>query len=129
MTHEDPGLASQLAEHVLHGKVKAIVAAEGIEYADALERVWYEPDNAELVEAYRGFSCDGENPEDRSHRATEPLSPFDAGLETGKRVRAHLSQVRFVKHETTPEAALNAVLAADAALKAAWQTDLKLGAD
>ena len=111
--------AAEQAEVALHGKVKAIVAAEGIEYADALERIWYEPNNAELVTAYRAYSCDDEDSE-----ADETLSPFDAGLEAGKRVRVHLS-----RHETTPEAALNAVLAVDAALKAAWQTDLKLGAD
>ncbi len=114
--------AADHAEIVLHGKIKAIVAAEGIEYADALERIWYEPDNAELVETYRAYSCDGEDPEDRSHRATEPLSPFDAGLETSKRVRVHLSQ-----HETTPEVAINAVLAADPMLKAAWDADLVVG--
>ena len=117
MTHEDPGLVSQLAEHVLHGMVKAIVAAEGIEYADALERVWYASENGELVETYRGFSCDGEDPE-----GDETLSPFDAGIEAGKRVRVYLSQ-----HETTPEAAINAVLATDAALKASWDADLVVG--
>ena len=116
--NEDPGLASQLAEHVLHSKVKAIVAAEGIEYADALERIWYKPDNAELVTAYRAYSCDDEDSE-----ADETLSPFDAGLEAGKRVRVHLS-----RHETTSEAALNAVLAVDPMLKSAWAADLKLGA-
>ena len=122
MTREDPGLASQLAEHVLHSKAKGIVVGEGIEYADALERVWYEPDNAELVETYRGFSCDDEDPEDRSHRATEPLSPFDAGLELAKRVRAYLSE-----RVMTPEAAINAVLAADPMLKASWDADLVVG--
>ena len=116
--NEDPGLASQLAEHVLHSKVKAIVATEGIEYADALERVWYTPENGELVETYRAYSYDNEDSE-----ADETLAPFDAGLEAGKRVRVHLS-----RHETTPEAALNAVLAADPMLKSAWDADLKLGA-
>ncbi len=115
--YEDPGLASQLAEHVLHGKVKAIVVAEGIEYADALERVWYAPENDELVETYRGFSCDDEDSE-----ADETLSPFDAGLELAKRLRVYLSAC-----ETNHEAALHAVLAADAALKAAWDADLVVG--
>ena len=118
MTHEDPGLASQLAEHVLHSKVKAIVAAESIEYVDGLERVWYDPSNAELLESYRSYSCDKEDPAD-----DETLSPFDAGLETGKRVRAYLSE-----RVMTPEAALNTVLAADPMLKSAWDADLKLGA-
>lgn len=112
--YEDPGLASQLAEHVLHGKVKAIVKAESIEYADALERIWYASENGELVETYRAYSSDDEDPE-----ADETLSPFDAGIEVGKRVRAYLSA-----HETNPEAAVNAVLAADAALKDAWDADL-----
>ena len=110
-------LAADHAEIVLHDQVKVIVVAEGIEYADALERVWYEPDNAELVEAYRGFSCDGEAPE-----GDEPLSPFDAGLEAGKRARAYMAD-----HETDQETALNAVLAADVALSVAWDANLVVG--
>ena len=109
--------AANAAEVALHAKVKAIVAAEGIEYADALERIWYKPDNAELVTAYRAYSCDDEDSE-----ADETLSPFDAGLEAGKRVRVHLS-----RHETTSEAALNAVLAVDPMLKSAWDADLVVG--
>ena len=119
MTNNDQARrAAEQAEVALHGKVKAIVMAEGIEYADALERVWYDPSNAELVTAYRGFSCDDEGP-----AGDETLSPFDAGIEAGKRVRVHLS-----RHETTSEAALNAVLAVDPMLKSAWTADLKLGA-
>ena len=119
MTNNDQARrAADHAEVAMHGKVKEIVMAEGIEYADALERVWYDPGNAELVTAYRDFSSDDEDPE-----TPGTLLPFDAGIEVGKRVRAHLSQ-----HETTPEAALNAVLAADPMLKSAWDADLKLRA-
>ena len=109
--------AAEQAEVALHGKVKAIVVAEAIEYTDALERVWYEPDNAELVDAYRGFSCDGEDPD-----GDETLSPFDAGLEVGKRARAYMAD-----HETGQETAINAVLSVDRVLKAAWDADLVLG--
>ena len=117
MTNNDQARrAAEQAEVALHGKVKAIVMAEGIEYADALERVWYDPENAKLVEACRAVVGDDEDPD-----VDGPMLPVDAGIEVGKRVRAHLSQ-----HETTPEAALGAVLAADAALRAAWDVDLML---
>ena len=116
--NDQAGRAADHAEVAMHGKVKEIVMAEGIEYADALERVWYDPGNAELVTAYRDFSSDDEDPE-----TPGTLLPFDAGLEAGKRVRGYMAD-----YDMTHQVAVNAVLAADAVLKTAWDADLKLGA-
>ena len=102
--------AAEEAENVLHSKARAIVAAEGIEYADALERVWYEPKNDKLVDTYRGLASVDEDPE-----ADETMSPFDAGIEVGKRVRAYLSAYQAPHH-----VALASVLFADRALAAAY---------
>ena len=117
MTNNDQARrAAEQAEVALHGKVKAIVMAEGIEYADALERVWYDPENAKLVEACRAVVGDDEDPD-----VDGPMLPVDAGIEVGKRARAYIAD-----RETDQEAALIAILLADAALRAAWDVDLML---
>ena len=70
------------------------------------------------METYRAYSYDDEDPE-----GDETLSPFDAGLEAGKRAQAYMAD-----HETDQEAALIAILFTDPKLKSAWEADLKLGA-
>ena len=118
MTNNDQARrAADHAEVAMHGKVKEIVMAEGIEYADALERVWYDPGNAELVTAYRDFSSDDEDPE-----TPGTLLPFDVGIEVGKRVRGYMAD-----YDMTRQVAVNAVLAVDPMLKSAWDADLMVG--
>ena len=111
--------AAELPEILLHRKVKEIMAADGIPYIEALEAAWYDPANAALVDSCRAVVGDDEDPE-----GDGPMLPVDAGIEIDKRVRGCMSE-----HPMTHEAALNAVLAADAALRTAWDADLNLGAD